>query len=307
MLGRTGIEVPVLGYGTVPIGRDDHPYERAERLLDGLLGAGLDLWDTAAAYDNAEEVIGRFLDGRRERVTLVTKTGKLRGYASAWSRAEIEETVDASLRKLRTDAVDVLLLHSCDLAMLRDGDVVGTMEQLKQAGKTRFIGYSGDNEALAYAVDLSVFDVIEASYSLCDQANRETIARAGSADIGVLVKRPLANAVPGRTTAPASAYAEPYWRRWQALGLRDEDVGGHALAGSGCALRRRRRGGDLDPHGIAQPRSRAGQRRLRGRRAAARRGRRAPRGALRRGGARRHRRGLARTDVIEGAPTGSRA
>ncbi len=223
-LGGTGFMVSPLGYGSVPIGEPGYAYADAERLLNGVLDAGVNLVDTAAAYGEAESVIGRVLQSRRDEMVLVTKTGAVEDYAPAWSSSEIRDTIDRSLRLLRTDAVDVVMLHSCDRALLERGEVVEALQAAKAAGKTRCIGYSGDNDALGYALDLGAFDVVEASYSLLDQANRDSLRRAEAEGIGVLVKRPLANAVPGRAEPPASEYAARYWPRWAELGLTRADV-----------------------------------------------------------------------------------
>lgn len=224
-LGRTGLDVSILGYGSVPIGRADVAFEDAKALLETLLDAGVNLLDTAAAYEDAEAVIGRAVADRRGEYVLVTKTGADRGYAPAWTKPEIARLVDASLQKLRTDAVDVLLLHTCDLETLKKGEVVEAVQAARDAGKTRFIGYSGDNDALDHALDLGVFDVVETSYSLLDQQNRDRIRRARELGVGVLVKRPIANAVPGRSAPPDSPYAAQYWPRWEALDLASADVG----------------------------------------------------------------------------------
>ncbi|MDJ0974889.1 MAG: aldo/keto reductase [Planctomycetota bacterium] len=225
-LGRTGLDVSVLGYGSVPIGQPGYPYEDAAELLDGILAAGVNLIDTAAAYGRAESVIGRALHSRRDELVLVTKTGAVENYAPAWSKPEIRQTIDRSLERLQTEVVDVVLLHTCEQSLLEQGEVVEAVQEAKAAGKTRFIGYSGDNDALTYALDLGVFDVVEASYSLLDQVNRETLRRAEREGVGVLLKRPLANAVPGRSEPPPSPYAAAYWPRWSAIGLEPEDVGG---------------------------------------------------------------------------------
>lgn len=225
-LGSTGRSVSPLGYGSVPIGREAYPSADAAQLLDAVLDAGLTLIDTAAAYGKAEEEIGKAIARRRDQYTLVTKTGATDDYAPAWSAREIRETTERSLRRLKADVIDVVLLHTCDLDLLRRGEAVDGIQELRERQLTRWIGYSGDNEALAYALELGIFDVIEASYSPLDQANRALLRQAEGAGLGVLLKRPLANGVPGRTTPPADAYAGAYWPRWEALGLTRDDIGG---------------------------------------------------------------------------------
>ncbi|MDJ0522112.1 MAG: aldo/keto reductase [Planctomycetota bacterium] len=225
-LGRTGLEVSPLGYGSVPIGRAPYPSDDAGRLLNTLLDSGITLLDTAAAYGKAEQEIGTHVAHRRDEYTLVTKTGATDNYAPAWSAREMRETTERSLRRLKADVVDVVLLHTCDLDMLRAGEVVDGVQELRERGLARWVGYSGDSEALSYALGLGVFDVIEASYSPLDQANRDLLKQAAEQDVGVLLKRPLANGVPGRTSAPEDEYAGQYWPRWQALELTRDDIGG---------------------------------------------------------------------------------
>ncbi len=226
LLGRTGRAVSALGFGSVPVGRESYPSAAAGKLLNDVLDAGITLIDTAAAYGKAEEEIGKALRYRRDEYTLVTKTGATDGYAPAWSAREIRETTERSLRRLRADVIDVVLLHTCDLETLQAGEVVDGVQALRERQLTRWIGYSGDSAALEYALGLGIFDVVEASYSPLDQANRPLLAAAAQQDVGVLVKRPLANGVPGRSTPPEDEYAGRYWPRWQALGLTRDDIGG---------------------------------------------------------------------------------
>lgn len=225
-LGATGRQVSPLGYGSVPIGREAYPSADAAALLHAVLDAGITLIDTAAAYGKAEEEIGKAIARRRDAYTLVTKTGATDDYAPAWSAREIRETTERSLRRLKADVIDVVLLHTCDLDLLRRGEAADGIQALRERELTRWIGYSGDGAALEYALELGIFDVIEASYSPLDQANRRLLADAAEAGVGVLLKRPLANGVPGRTTPPDDEYAGQYWPRWQALELTRDDIGG---------------------------------------------------------------------------------
>lgn len=223
-LGRTGLTVSILGYGAEPLGRRGRSYEDADCTLNRVLDSGITLIDTAAAYGNSEAFIGQAVAHRKQEFTLVTKCGWVNGYQPAWSPAEIAATIDESLRRLRTDCVDVLLLHSCELQLLQHGDVIEAVQRAQQQGKAKYIGYSGDNEALAFAVASDAFDVIETTFNILDQANADAIAQAASRNLGVIIKRPIANAVPGRTEPPPSEYAAQYWPRWQAIGLTDDDV-----------------------------------------------------------------------------------
>src|SRR5208337_2343728 len=105
-------------------------------------------------------------------------------------------------------------LHSCEAATLERGEVVGALADAVRAGKVRVMGYSGEGEALAWAVRSGRFGAIETSVNLCDQrVIDEVLPAAAAAGMGVVAKRPLANA-PWRFGArPAGDYAEVYWDR----------------------------------------------------------------------------------------------
>jgi aryl-alcohol dehydrogenase-like predicted oxidoreductase len=220
-LVRSGPRVPIVGFGAEALGRSGRQYADAERTLRAVVDAGVSLIDTASSYGNSERFVGQALEPVRDAVTIVTKCGWTSAFEPRWTPAEIIETVNASLESLRTDRIDVLLLHSCPRETLERGEVIETIERLRHAGKTRFIGYSGDNDALAYAVACGRFDVIEATFNILDRANATTIAHAAARGMGVLAKRPLANAIPGRSERPRSEYAAQYWPRWEAFPMRE--------------------------------------------------------------------------------------
>src|SRR5262249_50307702 len=117
----------------------------------------------------SEERIGRFLSGRRDGVVIATKGGYGIPGVPDWTGACITAGVDAALALLRTDRIDVFLLHSCPLATLVQGDVIEALEAAVCAGKVRVMGYSGEGETLAWAVRSGRFGAIETSVNICDQ------------------------------------------------------------------------------------------------------------------------------------------
>lgn len=230
-LGRTGAAVSVLGFGAGPIGYLETEPNEVARLLNRLLDEGVNLIDTAASYRGAEERIGAAVSHRRDQFFLVTKCGPaLAGVPGGpWSPETITHTVERALRRLRTDYIDVMLLHSCERSVLERGEAVGALEQARRAGKVRWLGYSGDNEEAAFACSVPDLDVIEVSVNLCDQANLETVlplARDGA--LGVIAKRPLANAAwrpPNQQPGLYADYARPYSDRLRHLALNPLDLG----------------------------------------------------------------------------------
>lgn len=125
--GRTGLTVFPLGFGAAPIGFLKTEQERIGQLLNALLDAGMNLIDTAATYLGSEEAIGRAVGHRRSDYVLVSKCGHSSEDVpgKSWSASVITATVDRALRRLRTDHLDVMLLHSCDLETLKKGEAIG--------------------------------------------------------------------------------------------------------------------------------------------------------------------------------------
>ncbi len=195
--GGTGYEVSALGFGGAPVGYLETEQQQVASLLNSLLDRGVNLIDTAAGYAGSEEAIGKAISHRRDDYVLVSKCGRafedIPG--EAWSREAVLATIDRSLRRLNTERIDVMLLHSCDLDTLQKGEAIAALVEAREAGKIRFAGYSGDNEAAAYAAGLDDVAVIETSVNICDQANIDTVLpEAERRKVGVLAKRPIANA-----------------------------------------------------------------------------------------------------------------
>lgn len=230
-LGKTGLEVSILGFGGGPVGFLATDRDEVGQVLNSLLDNGVNLIDTAAAYHGSEEAIGATVSHRRDDYVLVSKCGReVEGCdAPAWSAETVTFTVDRALRRLKTDRLDVMLLHSCDLETLQKGEALGALVKAREAGKIRFAGYSGDNEAAVWAARQADVAVIETSISICDQVNIDSLLPlARQNDIGVLVKRPIANtAWLGKGGQPGfyATYAEPYVARFAAMGIGPADLG----------------------------------------------------------------------------------
>ncbi|HZL38321.1 MAG TPA: aldo/keto reductase [Tepidisphaeraceae bacterium] len=229
--GKTGLNISRLGFGGAPIGYLKIDQDRAGRILHLLLDSGVNLIDTAASYPGSEELIGSAVGHRRDQFILVSKCGSALDDVdgAAWSPKLIAATVDRSLRKLNTDRLDVMLLHSCDLKTLQRGDALAALVKAREAGKIRFAGYSGDNEAAAYAITLPDVAVLETSVNVTDQANlRTVIPRANQAGIGILAKRPLANAAWKELTEQPGlykSYAKTYYDRLRVMKLNPTNLG----------------------------------------------------------------------------------
>jgi hypothetical protein len=214
-LGKTGLTVSVLGFGGWEIGSSAVSDAVAYTLLNAALDSGVTLVDTAAAYFRSEELIGRSISSRRNDFVLISKCGKLDGFTREdWSKKGIVETVERSLRLLRTDHLDVAQLHSCSAEILRQADCIEGLIRAQERGLCRFVGYSGDNEEAAYALGLDFFDTIQISVSIADQsAIAGNIKRARELGIGVIAKRPAANVVWRFDEKPGEEHIHEYLRR----------------------------------------------------------------------------------------------
>jgi aryl-alcohol dehydrogenase-like predicted oxidoreductase len=218
--GKTEMEFSVLGFGGAEIGYNaSQTQDEVDRLLNSALDAGLNVIDTAAAYKSSERMIGLAVGHRRNDYFLLTKCGALDAFTRFdWSKKGTLETIETSLRDLKTDHLDLAQLHSCDSETLRRGDAIEGLERAREKGYTRYIGYSGDNEAAKTAIELGVFDSLQTSVSVADQTAIDgNIAAAAAKGLGVIAKRPIANAVWRHSEKPADSYHHDYWDRIQKL------------------------------------------------------------------------------------------
>ena len=218
-LGKTDMGVSVLGFGGSEIGYERAGARTVARLLGAAIDAGLNVIDTAECYEDSETLIGSALESRRNEVHLLTKCGHPRGYGRGdWREASLLSSIERSLKRLRTDRVDLIQLHSCELADLRKGEAITALERARERGYARYIGYSGDGLAARYAIECGRFDTLQTSVSIADQEAIElTLPLAVKQGMGVIAKRPIANAAWRYARRPAEPYYQAYWSRLRAL------------------------------------------------------------------------------------------
>jgi aryl-alcohol dehydrogenase-like predicted oxidoreductase len=217
--GKTDMKVSVLGFGGAEIGFEKATVEVVARLLGDALDAGLNLIDTAECYLQSEELIGQAVAARRDQFHLFTKCGHPDGpYVGDWRPDSLLRSIERSLTRLKTDRVDLVQLHSCSEEELRKGDVIAALERARALGYTRYIGYSGDGQAARYAIETGAFDALQTSLSITDQEAIDlTLPLARERSMGVIVKRPIGNAVWRHAKKPENTYIVPYWERLQKL------------------------------------------------------------------------------------------
>ena len=229
-LGKTDMDVSVLGFGGAEIGFESASPEAVEKLLKSALDAGLNVVDTGECYRGSEELIGQAVSDRREDFYLFTKCGHPHGMESSanWSQASLLQSIERSLGRLKTDRLDIVHLHSCSESELRKGEAITALQTARERGYTRYIGYSGDSRAAHFAVECGAFDTLQTSISIADQEAIElTVPLAHKKQMGVIAKRPIANAAWKTGHKPIQGYHHEYWERLRKLNyefLRNADL-----------------------------------------------------------------------------------
>jgi aryl-alcohol dehydrogenase-like predicted oxidoreductase len=229
-LGQSGPDVSPVGLGTWPMGgarygqRDD---TSAERTISAALDAGITCFDTAPSYGNghAETVLGTALTGRRDDVVLVTKGGLVWNERSEvlgedGSLIHLETVLDQSLRRLRTDAVDLFLIHWPDTTM-EPARTAEALRALVDGGKTRYVGVSNYTGSAFTALAAELGDVPlvanQVSFHLFDRrwerTSFEPCRRLGA---GIMAYGSLAH---GLLTGSVTRSTRFDARDWRASGL----------------------------------------------------------------------------------------
>lgn len=207
LIPGTTLSISLLGLGTVKFGRNqgvkyptafELPNDQAiSELLDLARDLGINLLDTAPAYGISEERLGKLLAGQRHHWILSTKTGEeFEDGASRFdfSAAHTQASVERSLKRLRTDYLDLVLIHSNgdDLAVLEQTEVVPTLQRLKRDGKVRAIGFSGKTVEGGLAA-LQHLDVAMVTYNQVETSEASVIRYAYAHQKGIFIKKAFAS------------------------------------------------------------------------------------------------------------------
>ena len=219
-LGRTGLEVTRLGFGTaLRSGLDD---DRWDVLLNSVLDAGINFVDTANDYGlhwarPAEERIGRHLSGRRSEFYLATKCGCPPGGGDhIWTRENAFRGLHESLGRLRTDYVDLMQYHNPSVEECEAGDLVRVLEDMREQGKVRWIGVSTTLPHLPTFLEWGVFDVFQIPYSALERRHEEWITRAAQAGTGIVIR---GGAAQGEPVASSGDKRTDKWKVFEAARL----------------------------------------------------------------------------------------
>ena len=215
ILGRTGLRVSEIGIGGAQfgikdyMGRWDPDAPEAQRTVEETIHRALELgynyFDTAPAYGEgrSEEMMGRALRGHRDEVIIATKVS-----AGHWSPAEIRQSVEASLKRLQVDVIDVIQFHGGwynqgeDEVILRQGGL-DAFQELREQGKVRFLGFTaeGPSGGVERLIASGAFDVMQIRYNIMYQHpsdwenNQGVIRQADALRMGIVLMRPLTSGV----------------------------------------------------------------------------------------------------------------
>jgi aryl-alcohol dehydrogenase-like predicted oxidoreductase len=235
-LGGTGADVTILGYGAMELrGRPRGPEisdEDAGRLLNAVLDSGIDLVDTSPDYGRSEELIGSYIGHRRDEFFLASKCGcpiefpadAPPPYPHDYSPGNVRADVEQSLRRLRTDHLDLIQVHmSPSKATLGENHTVETLQDLQAEGKVRFIGMSGILPDLPDHIAMGVFDVFQIPYSAVQRDHEELITEAADACAGTLIRGGAARGAVSQSknwrTGPLSQDPGVGQRNWETSGI----------------------------------------------------------------------------------------
>lgn len=208
-LGRTGLRCSEVGLGTWAFASQVYgavTEADALKAIRAALEAGINFFDTAPLYGTpqrdgvAEEILGKGLGKDREAVIISSKFGRnsSEGNTPNFHAQRARESVEASLRRLHTDRIDVLFFHSPFSAAEIHDDVWEALDKLKNEGKIRFVGHSislfqnTQEMARQWAAERKI-DVIQVVYSLLNREATELIRDLGAANIGIVARESLAN------------------------------------------------------------------------------------------------------------------
>ena len=208
-LGRTGLEVTQLGYGSMGIrgpktwGVRDVSEEAADKFLNSVLDAGINFIDTSPDYGISEQRIGQYISSRRSEFYLATKCGCVYTQHEdhleidhVWNKEVIQRNIETSLQRLRTNYVDILQFHGGDAETLQREGLIELLMGLRDQGAIRFIGASSSLPHLPGLIDLGVFDTFQIPYSCLAPQHHDLITRAAETGAGIIIRGGIAQGGP---------------------------------------------------------------------------------------------------------------
>jgi len=206
-LGNTGIQISEIAFGGVEIGipygigvkseADMLTEADAIKLLHNALDSGINFFDTARLYGESERIMGKAFSDRRQKAILATKcrhlrdsNGEIPSYAGLNKR--VQASLKESLQALRTDYIDLYMVHYADIDLLANEDVLNLFTKLREEGTARAIGVSVyKTEETRQAIQAHVWDAIQLPFNLMDQSQGHYFHDAAQNGIGIIVRSVL--------------------------------------------------------------------------------------------------------------------
>ncbi|GMU40049.1 MAG: aldo/keto reductase [Chloroflexota bacterium] len=209
-LGRTGLEVTTLGYGAMSL--DDRfgravTEDEARTILNAVLDSGINLIDTSPDYGPSEAYIGAAIAHRRDEYVLASKVGcpvdvDAGQQGHVYTRRNVIAGVEQSLRRMRTDHLDIVQFHgSPSRAALDEDGVLDALEALRRDGKVRFIGMSGTLPNLTDHLAMGVFEEYQIPYSIVQREHEVAISEAARLGAGTVIRGGVARGGPSEEKA----------------------------------------------------------------------------------------------------------
>ncbi len=214
----------VLGFGAMELRGPGSPRrastrEQAEKVLNAVLDAGINYIDTSIDYGESEANIGEYISHRRNEYFLASKCGcvvdatsvpEKDRFVHTFDRENIVEGVNQSLKRMRTDHLDLVQFHaSPSQEVLRQEGAIETLMDLKREGKVRFIGSSSILPNLGDHISMGVFDAFQIPYSGLKREHEDVISQAARAGAGTIIRGGVARGIPGESQG-----SEDVWRLW---------------------------------------------------------------------------------------------
>lgn len=208
-LGRTGLEVTQLGYGSMGLRGPKTWGVRvvsdgaADRFLNLVLDSGINFIDTAPDYGITEQRIGQFIGSRRDEFYLATKCGCVPTQHDdhletnhIWKKDVVKRNLETSLSRMKTSYLDVLQFHGGDAETLQREGLIDLLLDFRSEGLIRFIGSSSSLPHLPALIDLGVFDTFQIPYSCLAPQHHDLITLAAESGAGIIIRGGIAQGGP---------------------------------------------------------------------------------------------------------------
>ena len=223
-LGRTNLYVSQLSFGAMEIrgsktwsGRDVTE-KKAETILNAVLDSGINFIDTSPDYGMSEDFIGKCISHRRNEFYLATKCGcnpTDKDKPHVWNGHQLEQNIETSLKRMKTDYIDIWQLHNPTCEEVEKGDLIRVMEDVKASGKIRFISISSTLPHITTFMEQDVFDSFQIPYSSLQREHEEVISRVAEKGAGTIIRGGVGRGDPLKSGTPN----EDLWKNWEKANL----------------------------------------------------------------------------------------